>query len=106
MISAEPSFPGTESSAAGISLPVFFMRCLRSEPPVSHKPPVLATVPERPHRGGGASAARVPIPVHTYPQMRSREVIPNTAAPCGLRTGCWNECKRALSEAGKKLSRK
>jgi hypothetical protein len=51
MISAEPSFPGEESSAEGISLPVFFMACLRSEPPVSHKPQVLATAPEQPRRG-------------------------------------------------------
>jgi hypothetical protein len=50
MISAESSFPGEESSAAGISLPVFFMTCLRSEPPVSHKPRVLATVAERSRR--------------------------------------------------------
>lgn len=50
MISAEPSFPSGESSAAGISLPVFFMTCLRSEAPVSHKPQVLATVPDRSHR--------------------------------------------------------
>jgi hypothetical protein len=47
MISAEPSLPGEESFAAGISLPVFFMTCLRSEAPVSHKPQVLATAPER-----------------------------------------------------------
>ena len=43
MVSTEPSFSGGESSAGGISLPVFFMTCLESERPVSHKPGMLAT---------------------------------------------------------------
>jgi hypothetical protein len=72
MISAGPSFPGDESSAAGISLPVFFMACLRSEAQVSHKPQVLATVPERSRRTRAPAASGASIPVHSYPQMSSR----------------------------------
>jgi hypothetical protein len=43
MISADSAFSAGESSAEGNSLPVFLMACLRSEPPVSHKPQALAT---------------------------------------------------------------
>jgi hypothetical protein len=68
MISAEPSFPGEESSAEGISLPVFFMACLRSEMPVSHKPQVLATARERARFQVDRSAVAVPVLVHTCPR--------------------------------------
>ena len=43
MISADSASSERESSGEGISLPVFFMACLRSEVPVSHKPQALAT---------------------------------------------------------------
>jgi hypothetical protein len=59
IISTEPSFSGGESSAGGISLPVFFMTCLQSELPVSHKPGMLATAP-----CGGAGTGSVEAVIH------------------------------------------